>query len=176
MRRAGAAAYLSHPIEADELVEAIAAMVGKAEGDHELITRRWLRERRRKLNILLVDDSATSRAVAARILEKKGHRVMAVSDGSMALQAVAEQQFDLVLMDVQMPKMDGFETTQTIRTGEVATGHHVPIVALTGQAMQGDRERCLSAGMDAYLAKPFRAEELYRIVARLTRQDPSRAD
>jgi signal transduction histidine kinase/HPt (histidine-containing phosphotransfer) domain-containing protein len=172
VRKAGAAAYLSHPLEPGELVEAIAVAV-TATHDRDLITRHTLREQRRRLNILLADDSATNRAVATRLLEKKRHHVVAVSDGALAVQAVEQHRFDLVLMDVQMPVLDGYEAAAAIRAREVTTGDHLPIVALTAQAMQGDRERCLSAGMDDYLAKPFAAEELYGAVTRLTRGRPA---
>ena len=172
VRRAGAAAYLTHPIEPGELIEAVAATVGRPPGDNELITRHRLRERRRTLNILVADDSGPNRAVAQRLLEKKGHHVVPVADGILATEAALAQEFDLILMDVQMPKMDGFEATRRIRAHQSATGRHTPIVALTAQAMQGDRERCLEAGMDDYLPKPFRAEELYSTVTRLTHDRP----
>ncbi len=175
-RRAGATAYLTHPMEPGELIEAIAAAVGRPANDDELITRHVLRERRRTLNILVADDSGPNRAVAQRLLEKKGHNVTSVGDGSLAVDAATAHDFDLILMDVQMPRMDGFEATSLIRSHEAAASRHTPIVALTAQAMHGDRERCLEAGMDDYLAKPFRAEELYSAVTKLTQDHTKSAE
>ncbi len=113
------------------------------------------------LRVLLAEDNAVNRKVAVRLLEKRGHTVVAVEDGRQALQALDRERFDVVLMDVQMPEMDGFEAAAAIRARERAEGGHVPIVALTAHAMKGDRERCLDAGMDAYLAKPVSSEELF---------------
>jgi CheY-like chemotaxis protein len=117
------------------------------------------------LSVLLVDDNATNRLLAETLLEKKGHSVATACNGKEALAALAERSFHLVLMDVQMPEMDGFEATALIRALERATGKHVPIVAMTAHAMKGDRDRCLEAGMDGYLTKPIRSEELYRALA-----------
>jgi len=113
------------------------------------------------LRVLLAEDNAVNRKVAVRLLEKRGHTVVAVEDGRQALQALDRERFDVVLMDVQMPEMDGFEAAAAIRARERTEGGHVPIVALTAHAMKGDRERCLDAGMDAYLAKPVSSEELF---------------
>jgi CheY-like chemotaxis protein/HPt (histidine-containing phosphotransfer) domain-containing protein len=112
------------------------------------------------MRVLVADDSPTNRRLALRLLEKRGHVAVAVENGYEAVRAVAEGQFDAVLMDVQMPGMDGLEATQVIRNNEAAEVH-IPIVALTAHAMDSDRERCLQAGMDGFLAKPFRAEELF---------------
>src|SRR5262249_54890666 len=98
--------------------------------------------------------------VAKRALTRDGHTVVTVIDGAKAVSAIAHERFDLVLMDVQMPVMDGLEATQAIRTSEVQTGDRIPIVALTAHAMKGDRERCLAAGMDAYVSKPIDMKEL----------------
>jgi CheY-like chemotaxis protein len=100
-------------------------------------------------------------------LKKRGHTVVVVGDGREALAALERQTVDLILMDVQMPEMDGFAATAAIRKREKASGGHVPIVALTAHAMKGDRERCLASGMDAYVSKPLRAEELFETIARL---------
>jgi CheY-like chemotaxis protein len=117
--------------------------------------------------ILLAEDNVINQRLAARMLEKHGHTVMVVNNGQEALDALTRQSFDLVLMDVQMPEMDGFEATLLIREQEKATGRHLPILALTAHAMKGDRERCLAAGMDGYVAKPLQARELYNAVALL---------
>ena len=119
------------------------------------------------LHVLLAEDNAVNRKVAVRLLEKRGHTVVAVEDGRQALRALDGERFDIALMDVQMPEMDGFEATAAVRARERVQGGHLPIVALTAHAMKGDRERCLEAGMDAYVAKPVNAEELFATLERL---------
>jgi two-component system, sensor histidine kinase and response regulator len=118
--------------------------------------------------ILLAEDNAVNQRVAVRLLEKRGHEVVVASNGKEALAAWQRQQFDLILMDLQMPVMDGFETTLQIRRAESRSDTHIPIVALTAHAMKGDREHCLSAGMDDYLSKPIRERDLLDIVLRHT--------
>ena len=100
----------------------------------------------------------------ARLLEKKGHTVMLAQNGREALDALEKQSFDIVLMDGQMPEMDGFEATKLIREKEKTTGAHLPIIALTAHAMQGDKARCLAAGMDAYVPKPLKLEDLFAVI------------
>jgi PAS domain S-box-containing protein len=116
------------------------------------------------LRVLLAEDNAVNRLVVTRLLEKQRHHVVAATTGREALDALRGQDYDVVLMDVQMPDMDGFEATRSIRTMERHTGRHQQIVALTAHAMMGDRERCLEAGMDAYLSKPISAQELYQVL------------
>ncbi len=118
----------------------------------------------RLLRILLAEDNIVNQKVAARLLENQGHKVTVVSDGRGALDAVEQQSFDLILMDVQMPEMDGFEATAKIRGKEQSTGEHLPVLALTAHAMTGDRERCLRAGMDGYISKPIRPAELFEAI------------
>ena len=118
--------------------------------------------------ILLTEDNIVNQRVALRILEKAGHMVVIAENGKEALRMLKEQTFDLVLMDVQMPEMGGFEATALIRDREQLIGRHTPIVAMTAHAMAGDRERCLDAGMDDYLAKPVAAASLLEMVARHT--------
>jgi CheY-like chemotaxis protein len=113
--------------------------------------------------------------LAVRMLEKRGHSVAVAGDGQAALDALARESFDIVLMDAQMPNMDGFEATRRIRERERATGTHVPVVALTAHAMQGDRERCLEAGMDDYIVKPIRARDLHEAIARQRAAKPAPA-
>ena len=120
------------------------------------------------LRVLLAEDNAINQRLTVRLLEKRGHTVTVVQDGTEALAALGRQTFDVVLMDIQMPHMDGLETTQAIRAREQDTMTRVPIVAMTAHAMQGDRERCLAAGMDGYVAKPLRPKELFEVIARLT--------
>jgi CheY-like chemotaxis protein/HPt (histidine-containing phosphotransfer) domain-containing protein len=118
----------------------------------------------RPLRILLAEDNIVNQRVSTAFLQKQGHLVRVVSDGRSALAAIEAEPFDLVLMDVQMPEMDGLEATTAIRRREAALGRHTPILALTAHAMKGDRERCLAAGMDGYLAKPLRADVLRRAI------------
>jgi signal transduction histidine kinase/DNA-binding response OmpR family regulator len=120
----------------------------------------------RALHILLAEDNVVNQRLAVRVLERMGHAVDVVEDGAGALRAVADDRFDLVFMDVQMPGMDGFEATLSIRERERASGAHLPIVAMTAHAMKGDRERCLAAGMDDYVTKPFDAASLRRVLER----------
>jgi PAS domain S-box-containing protein len=121
----------------------------------------------RALRILVAEDNQVNQMIAVRMLEKQGHRVKVVADGAQAVAAVQGEGFDLVLMDVQMPGMDGLEATAQIRESERGGARRLPIVAMTAHAMKGDRERCLDAGMDDYLTKPVDAEELYEVLERL---------
>jgi len=161
----GVAAYLLKPIRQSELREAIARVLGAREqkGAIPLITRYSLGdalEPMAVLRVLVAEDNAVNQRLAARLLEKRGHRVTVTANGREAVEALANQNFDLVLMDIQMPKMDGFEATAVIREREMHDGGHIPIIALTANAMKGDRERCLTAGMDGYLSKPIVSQEL----------------
>ncbi len=116
------------------------------------------------MNILLAEDNPVNQKVAKRMLEKRNHTVVVAGNGIQALEALQKQTFDLVFMDVQMPEMDGMEATARIRLEEKNTGTHRIIIALTAHAMKGDRERCLEGGMDDYLTKPIRHEELDAIL------------
>jgi PAS domain S-box-containing protein len=161
----GIAAYLLKPIRQSELREAIGRVLGAREqkGAIPLITRYSLGdalEPMALLRVLVAEDNAVNQRLATRLLEKRGHRVTVAANGREAVDAQASQAFDLVLMDVQMPEMDGFEATAAIREREKHNGTHIPIIALTAHAMKGDRERCLAAGMDGYLSKPIRSQEL----------------
>jgi len=173
-RDLGISAYLVKPIQQTELLEAILMVLGhKPEPLDQrptLVTRHSLREDRRHLRILLAEDNPVNQMVAVRLLEKMGHTVMVVANGREAVLMSEEQEFGLVLMDVQMPEMDGFEATRVIREREATTHKHIPIIAMTAHAMKGDRERCLAAGMDGYIAKPIRPVELFAETERLTRR------
>ena len=115
----------------------------------------------------MAEDNLINQKLIVRLLEKRGYAVSVAIDGRAALAALANQRFDVVFMDVQMPDMDGFEATAAIRQQEELTGDHVPIVAMTAHALKGDQERCLAAGMDAYVSKPIRQEELYSVIDRM---------
>ncbi len=124
-------------------------------------------DRPRPLRVLVADDHDANRSLVTTVLRKRGHHCVEVVNGQQILDALARESFDVVLMDVQMPVLDGFQTTDAIRKRELLQGGHIPIIALTAHAMAGDRERCLLAGMDAYLAKPLRPRELLRMVESL---------
>jgi len=119
----------------------------------------------RPLRILLAEDSLLNQKLAVGLLSKWGHTVTVANNGLEAVSAATQQHFDLVLMDIMMPEMNGFEATEAIRRQERERGGRVPIVALTAHALKGDRERCLEAGMDAYVSKPVRQEELHQAIA-----------
>ncbi|HTS68434.1 MAG TPA: response regulator, partial [Terriglobia bacterium] len=169
-RQLGIAAYLVKPVLQAQLLEAILNALGAQAPPAEapaLVTRPSRREGRPPLQVLLVEDNAVNQRLAARLLEKRGHTVVAVANGREALETLAQRAFDLVLMDVQMPEMDGFEATAAIRAREKETASHLPIIAMTAHAMTGDSEKCLAAGMDGYLPKPIQARELCEVIDRL---------
>jgi CheY-like chemotaxis protein len=114
----------------------------------------------RSLRILLAEDNSVNRKLASVLLEKRGHSVVTAGDGREVLGRLCQENFDLILMDLQMPEMDGFEATAAIRKNERITGFHIPIIALTAHAAQSDRTRCLALGMDGYVSKPVNAQEL----------------
>jgi len=168
-RELGVAAYLLKPIRQSELREAVAQVLGAREqtGAIPLVTRYSLQDARDPmmvLRILVAEDNAVNQRLVIRLLEKRGHRVVLAADGRQAIEALDQGSFDLVFMDVQMPETDGLEATGIIRKKEEKTGKHQPIIALTAHAMTGDRDRCLAAGMDGYLTKPIRPQELDQIL------------
>jgi two-component system sensor histidine kinase/response regulator len=170
-RELGVASYLTKPVRQSVLLDAmLSALAGKNSPiDRKvLVTRHSLNEARRSLRILLAEDNAVNRQLVTALLAKRGHTSASVVNGREAVAAVANGGFDLVLMDVQMPEMDGLQATAAIRKAEEATGAHVPIVALTAHAMKGDREACLAAGTDEYLSKPVNATELFALIETLT--------
>ena len=114
--------------------------------------------------MLVAEDNHVNRHVAVRLLEKRGHGVEVACNGREALAAFEQESFDLVLMDVQMPEIDGLEVARAIRERERASGHHIPIIATTAHAMKGDEERCLEAGMDGYVSKPINAGQLFQTI------------
>jgi CheY-like chemotaxis protein len=168
-RELGIAVYLVKPIVQTQLFDAIlAVLAAKAQQPHEvpLVTRHTLREARQNLRILLAEDNVVNQVLVCRLLEKCGHSVVVVNNGRKVLEELEKEKFDLVLMDVSMPEMDGFEAVATIRTKEGARAH-IPIIAMTAHAMKGDRERCLAAGMDAYISKPIQPKELVQVIKSL---------
>jgi signal transduction histidine kinase/CheY-like chemotaxis protein len=181
-RELGLAAYLTKPITQKLLRQAVAraltppseAMDSDAVGrapepttERALVTRHSLQEESGKLRILLAEDNPVNQKVASTLLQRRGHYVVIANDGYEALAALEHATFDVVLMDAHMPNLGGFETTARIREKEVGTGAHLPIVALTALAMKGDRELCLKAGMDAYISKPIRVNELLGVLEQL---------
>jgi PAS domain S-box-containing protein len=178
MAELGFAAYLTKPVKASHLRGTLQTLVSHAGVEHRvhprpIVTRFTLAEAaRRRPRILLAEDNITNQRVARALLEKMDHRVDTVANGREALRALGSIPYDLVLMDVQMPEMDGFEATRAIRNaGASVRNPSVPIVAMTAHAMKGDRERCLAAGMDDYVAKPIRPAELAAAIARWTSRD-----
>jgi two-component system, sensor histidine kinase and response regulator len=165
----GISAYLLKPVRQSELREAISRVLSAKEqaGAIPLITRYSLTEGSdpaKSLHILLAEDNAINQKLAVRLLEKRGHHVTVVGNGRDALSALEKRSFDLVLMDVQMPEMDGLKATSLLREKEKATVHRQPVVAMTALVMKGDRERCIEAGMDGYLSKPIRPQELDQVL------------
>jgi CheY-like chemotaxis protein len=174
-RELGIKAYLTRPIRRSDLLEAIQIVLRsqtQAEENRSLITIHSLRESRRQLRVLLAEDNAVNQKLAVRLLEKRGHTVFIAGTGRAALVALETESFDLIMMDVQMPEMDGIEATEAIREHEKTTGKHIPIIAMTANAMMGDKERCLAAGMDSYVSKPQRSRELLAVVERCLRAVP----
>ena len=169
-RDLGIAGYLTKPVKQSELLNAILTVLGApaAETTRKMVvTRHSLREDRKRYRILLAEDNSVNQKLAARLLEKAGHQVTVAADGLQAVAAVEIGGFDLILMDVQMPEMNGYEATAVIREREKSGTVRVPILALTAHAMKGDRERCLDAGMDGYISKPIKARELLDAIDRL---------
>jgi two-component system sensor histidine kinase/response regulator len=162
----GIAAYLIKPVLQADLLDALLQVLASSDAvaqPAQVITRHRLREGR-PLRILLAEDNQVNQMLASRLLEREGHTVVVAGDGAQALDTLGSQSFDLVLMDAQMPVMDGFEATAAIRRLEENTGTHIPIIAMTAHAMVGDRQRCLRAGMDGYIPKPVNAHELYETI------------
>jgi signal transduction histidine kinase/DNA-binding response OmpR family regulator/HPt (histidine-containing phosphotransfer) domain-containing protein len=178
----GVAAYLTKPIKQSVLLDAIHDALGGLGADESrprpLVTQHTVREQHRSLRVLLAEDNPVNRALIIQLLKKRGHEFVVAENGREAIEAHERAPFDVVLMDVQMPEMDGFEATGEIRRREALSGKHLPIIALTAHAMTGDRERCLAAGMDYYLTKPVRPADLYETLERAvprTHSDEDRA-
>jgi PAS domain S-box-containing protein len=166
-RELGVADYLTKPIKQSELFDAIVMTMAEHSRKHERheSATTFFDTPERPLRILLAEDNPVNQTLALRILEKLGHTVQVANDGREALERSQAEEFDLILMDVQMPEMDGLEATRAIRAAEASSGKHISIIAMTAHAMKGDRENCLGAGMDGYLSKPIRIDELKRTIS-----------
>jgi two-component system sensor histidine kinase/response regulator len=168
-RDLGVSVYLVKPVRKGELLDSILQVLQKSPKRESvpLVTRHTLRETQNRARILLAEDNAVNQTLAVRLLERRGFAVSVAEDGRAAIAGLEKDHFDLVLMDIQMPGMDGLEATLAIREKERRTGGHIPIVAMTANAMKGDQERCLAAGMDGYVSKPIRTAELFSVIERL---------
>jgi len=168
-REAGISAYLTKPISQRELLEGICALLLQTpEKKFELlVTRHTLREQRNRRRVLVAEDNLVNQKLALRVLEKHGYEVTVAGDGQAAINELQNGSFDVVLMDVEMPVMDGLEATAAIREGEKANGGHTPIIAMTAHSLKGDAERCIAGGMDAYVSKPIRTSELFATIERV---------
>jgi two-component system, sensor histidine kinase and response regulator len=177
-RELGISTYLTKPVRHAELHAAIsAALIDQAKTGGGTGVRAEMPDdpsdeaARPRLRILLAEDNVVNQRVAIHILEKGGHTVALAGSGKEALNALAGSEFDVVLMDVQMPEMDGLEAAAAVRQQEQGGARHIPIIAMTAHAMTGDRDRCLAAGMDDYISKPIRARELLQVVAKYGSQN-----
>jgi CheY-like chemotaxis protein len=166
-QRLGISAYLMKPLKQNELLDSVRLTLGashKGQQKIPLITRHNLKENRQGLKILVAEDNIINQKVAVKILEKNGYYVKTASNGKTAVKTWENGNFDLILMDIQMPIVDGIKATELIRKKEKQLGIHTPIIAMTAHAMKGDRERFLKAGMDDYISKPLRPDELLSVI------------
>jgi len=165
-RELGIAAFLTKPVKQSDLLQTIMTVLGSdvADKQEDSADQEFHTATGHSLKILLAEDNPINQKLAVRMLENRGHTVLVAATGKQVLTVLENEQPDLILMDVHMPEMDGIKTTRVIRKREKSTGSHVPIVAMTAFAMTGDRERCLEAGMDAYVSKPINIDELYSVI------------
>jgi CheY-like chemotaxis protein len=168
-RELGVAAYLVKPISAADLLRSIVLVMGKAPDAPKRLTPQT-EDTGAPQRILLAEDNQVNLLLALAILQQSGHQVTVARDGREALNQFHSGEFDLVLMDVQMPELSGLEATRSIREHEAAHGGHIPIIAMTAHAMKGDREMCLESGMDEYISKPIARRELLRLVKQVGEQ------
>ncbi|MBI3099923.1 MAG: response regulator [Planctomycetes bacterium] len=166
-RALGVSAFLFKPARSSSLLEAIETAIRKASKPALMTARPKPSSDVAPLRILLVEDHPVNRKLASSLLQKQGHSVALAGNGREALTLLDQEVFDLVLMDVQMPELDGLQTTAALREREQSTGEHLPVIAMTAFAMKGDMEKCLQAGMDGYVSKPIRPEELFSVIARV---------
>ncbi|MCB6184229.1 response regulator [Leeia sp. TBRC 13508] len=166
----GVAAYLVKPVTGMELIQTIYGILhpnqeNATEEENSAPATPINTPQKKAFKILLAEDNPVNQQLAIRLFEKLGHQISIAEDGRTALTRLQEESFDLVFMDVLMPELDGIEVTEQFRQTELNTGHHTPIIAMTAHAMQGDKERCLEAGMDDYLSKPIRIDDLKQVLA-----------
>jgi len=168
-RELGISGYLMKPVKQSDLLDVMMTALRRT-GDEEVtptvITTHTLREARVRLNILVAEDNPVNQKLVTKILERRGYMVIVVDNGKEVLEALKTGRFDLILMDIQMPEMDGFESTAIIREQEENSGVHIPIIAMTAHAMRGDQDRCLAAGMDDYVSKPIDRELMFAAIER----------
>lgn len=180
LKTLGCSGYLLKPVKQSQLREAMRMVLGAQEipketGENKFVTRHTIQELKRKgLQILLADDNEINRKLIVKLLNRKGYFIDTVENGRRAFDAVRNGNYDLLLMDVQMPEMDGLEATKAIRNIELPN-KHLPIIAMTAHALQGDRERCLEVGMDDYLSKPINPDRVFELIQKWTK-DPGIED
>jgi PAS domain S-box-containing protein len=175
-RDLGVSVYVTKPIKQSELLDAIMSALGGAQASRPslaLSSAEPVLKSSRSLRVLLAEDNPVNQRLAVRIMEKWGHTVAVAGNGRKALEAWEQETFDLILMDVQMPEMSGLEATATIREREKDSGRHVPIIAMTAHAMEGDRQKCLAAGMDHYASKPIDQRRLFEVVESICAARPN---
>jgi CheY-like chemotaxis protein len=165
-RELGVATHLLKPVRLFELLAAVRNIIVPGVPEAPL-PQAQAEHPSSQLKVLLAEDNLVNQRLAVRLLRKMGHQVAVAQTGREALYALRSEKFDLVLMDVQMPEMDGFEATREIRRREQSTQEHIPVIAMTAHAMNGDHESCLQAGMDDYVAKPINREELRQTIERV---------
>jgi two-component system sensor histidine kinase/response regulator len=178
-QKLGVAAYLSKPFDRLELREVLRHVLASdplLPGAKPLVTRHTLQEQWQPLSFLVAEDNPVNQKLIARLLEKRGHSVELAQNGREALEAMKQKHFDITLMDIQMPVMDGMVATKLIREMEKFSGAHMPVIALTAHAMQGDEERCLACGMDGYVTKPVKLEELFSVIEKVAPSLNRRSD
>jgi two-component system sensor histidine kinase/response regulator len=166
----GIRVFLQKPVKESDLLDSILSVLGISAGTQSKQSLPALPPPVRRLRILLAEDTPVNQRLVLALLEQRGHTIVVANDGKETLETLERDSFDLILMDVQMPRMDGFQATAAIRAQEESTGRHIRIVAMTAHAMKGDRERCLAAGMDGYVSKPIQAEQFIALV-----EDPALA-
>jgi len=171
----GVKASITKPVRSSELLQAILVALGMAEPHPEVDSKaldQKIKTAGRPLRILVAEDTPFNQKFILRLLERWGHQAIIAENGIEALDAISNNNFDLILMDVQMPEMDGFEATVEIRKSEKQTGRHTPIIAMTAHVMKGDRERCLESGMDEYISKPINSDNLFKAIQSLVSTEP----
>ena len=167
-REFGISAYLTKPVRQGELLQSICSVLQQAPRNHATpFAQPFSQESRNQWRVLPAEDNAVNQKLAVRLLEKRGYTVSVAGDGRQVLAALEKEEFDVVLMDIQMPEMDGLEATAAIRERERFTGRHLPIVAMTAHSLAADERRCLAAGMDAYVSKPIRTSEFFATIEKV---------